>query len=263
MLNQFREKLEQNQPTVTTRIWSTWPRFIEAAASTGSFDYLEFVAEYSPFTLNDLENFARTCELYHVGSMIKVDFQNRFYVAQKAMAAGFQAVLFTDHKTPEEVRETLNAVTPDCPEYGGRFGYPSGRWIEFHPKLNQMDYARMNKSTVKAFMIEKREAMENLEEICRIPGVDMVQFGPSDYSMSMGWNRNEHQKDLEQVQKTMIETALACGVRPRVEITTVEEAEKYKALGVKDFSILDQMAILMRSWTGECAGVRRVALDEQ
>ena len=92
MLNQFRERLEQNQSTVTTRIWSTWPRFIEAAASTGSFDYLEFVAEYSPFTLNDLENFARTCELYRVGSMIKVDFQNRFYVAQKAMAAGFQAV---------------------------------------------------------------------------------------------------------------------------------------------------------------------------
>ena len=27
-----------------------------------------------------------------------------------------------------------------------------------------------------------------IEEICSIPGVDMVQFGPSDYSMSLGKN---------------------------------------------------------------------------
>ena len=78
-LNKLRNILESNGTTVNTRIWSTWPTIVEAAASTGSFDYFEFLAEYAPFTLNDLENFARTCELYDAGSMIKVDFQNRFY----------------------------------------------------------------------------------------------------------------------------------------------------------------------------------------
>ena len=48
-----------------------------------------------------------------------------------------------------------------------------------------MDYAAMNGSLVKAFMIEKKEAMDNIEEICSIPGVDMVQFGPSDYCISL------------------------------------------------------------------------------
>ena len=43
-----------------------------------------------------------------MGSMIKVDFQNRAYVAQKAMASGFQAVLLVDHKTPEEVKESIH-----------------------------------------------------------------------------------------------------------------------------------------------------------
>ena len=35
-------------------------------------------------------------------------------------------------------------------------------------------------------MIEKQEAVENVEEICSVPGVDMLQFGPSDYCMSRG-----------------------------------------------------------------------------
>ena len=98
-LNKMREILDNNGTTVTTRIWSSWPTIVEAAASTGSFDYFEFLAEYAPFSFSDLENFVRACELYDTGSMIKVDFQNRAYVAQKAAAVGFQAVLFTDHET--------------------------------------------------------------------------------------------------------------------------------------------------------------------
>ena len=41
-------------------------------------------------------------------------------------------------------------------------------------------------------MIEKASAVEQLDEILAVPGVDMVQWGPADYSMSIGrsgeWN---------------------------------------------------------------------------
>ena len=165
MLNKLREKLNEGKATVNTRIWSTWPTIVEAAASTGNFDYFEFLAEYAPFSFNDLENFVRTCELYNTGSMIKVDFQNRFYVAQKAAACGFQAILFTDHETPEQVKETIEKLLPKTPEDNGKFGYPNARWINYHPELKQMDYAAMNRSLVKAFMIEKKEAIDNIEYI--------------------------------------------------------------------------------------------------
>lgn len=259
MLNHMRDLLNENQPTVNTRIWSLWPTVVEAAASTGNFDYFEFVAEYVPYTLPQLENFARTCELYGVGSMIKVDYQNRAFVAQRAVGCGFQAVLFTDHETPDEVRETIRLVTPKTPEDGGRFGYPNGRWIHYNPELKQMDYAAMNRSFVKAFMIEKKEALDNIEEICSIPGVDMVQFGPSDYCMSLGQNSSEHKAEVKEAQEHMIEVALKHGVAPRVEIATLEEAEYYKKLGVRHFYILDQMDILLAAWKGTCGDVKNLA----
>lgn len=258
-LNKMREIMDSNGTSVNTRIWSTWPTIVEAAASTGNFDYFEFLAEYAPFSLNDLENFARTCELYNTGSMIKVDFQNRAYVAQKAAAVGFQAILFTDHETPEQVRESIKLVSPKTPELDGKFGYPNARWINYHPELKQMDYAAMNASLVKAFMIEKKEAMDNIEEICSIPGVDMVQFGPSDYCMSLGWNCADHKEDIQEAHEKMIKVALAHGVQPRVEIATLEDAEYYRNLGVKHFCILDQMDILMAAWTGTCADVKKMA----
>ena len=257
-LNKFREILDNGGTTVNTRIWSTWPTMVEAAASTGNFDYFEFVAEYAPYTLYDLENFARACELHNVSSMIKVDFQNRFFVAQKAAASGFQSILFTDHETPEQVRETIKTMSPKTPEDDGRFGYPNARWIGYHPSQKQMEYAAMNKSLVKAFMIEKKEAMDKIEEICDIPGVDMVQFGPSDYCMSRGWNAAEHVDEFQAEHERMIKVALEHGVNPRVEVPTLEKAEYFKAMGVRHFCILDQMSILKTAWAGTCGDVKKM-----
>lgn len=257
--NKLREMLKNGEATVATRIWSTWPTMTEACASTGNFDYIEFVAEYAPFGQIDLENLARACELGNISSMIKVDFQNRFYVAQRAMAVGFQSILFTDHKTPKEVEESLFAVNPDCPEYAGRFGYPNGRWVGYQPYKVQMDYAEMVKDTVKAFMIEKAETMSNIEEICSIPGVDMVQFGPSDYCLSLGWNVKDHKDDVRKVEEKMIQTALDHGVAPRCEIDSLEQARYYKSLGVKHFCVGDEFRNQMAFWNGIGGSIRNLA----
>jgi len=246
--NKFREILNSGRPSIGTRISSTWPTITEAAASTGKFDYVEFVAEYAPFSQVDLENICRAAELHGICAMIKIDFQNRAYVAQKAMASGFQALLFTDHKTPEEVRESLYCVRPDTPEYGGRMGYPNRRWIGYQTDLPQMEYAAMVRDTVAAFMVEKKEAMDHLEEICDIPGVDMVQFGPSDYSMSRGWNSSAHVDEYKTAERNMIRTALKHGVQPRCEINTAEEAAYYIDLGVRHFCLGDELRNNMTYW---------------
>ena len=256
--NKIRTLLLAGKPTVATRIWSTWPTTIEAMAATGNFDYVEFVAEYSPFTQPDLENMVRAAELHDIGSMIKVDLQNGHYVAQRAVAMGFQAVLFCDHKTADEVRKSVWALSPDCPGEG-RFGYPNSRWIRYTPHIAQMDYAEMVRNTVKAFMIEKQETVDNFVEICSVPGVDMVQFGPSDFSMSKGWNAGEHRQELQEIEEYVIRTALSHGIAPRCECDTMEKVEYYKSLGVKHFCVGDEFRILNAYWKGTCGEVRKLA----
>lgn len=256
--NLLRSLLDAGRPTVGTRIWSAWPVIAEACASTGSIDYIEFVAEYAPFTQFDLENLARACENSGVASMIKVDFQNRFYVAQRATAAGFQAVLFTDHTTAAEVEESVYNTYPSvCGE--GRFGFSNNRWIGYQPYRTQTEHAQAVKKVVRAFMIEKAEAMENIEEICSVPGVDMVQFGPSDYCMSRGWDLKDHRKEAREAEEKMIRVALEHGVAPRCECDTLEKAEYYRSLGVRHFSIGDEIKNLLASWNGALKAVKEMS----
>jgi 2-keto-3-deoxy-L-rhamnonate aldolase RhmA len=219
---------------------------------------VEFVAEYAPFTHADLENLARAAELKDMGTMLKVDFQNRGYGAQKAVAAGFQAINFADHHTAEEVRETINMMKPDCLGRG-RFGYPNRRFIGTQSHLPQMEHAQRLDDIVLCFMIEKGEAMDNIEEICSVPGVDMVQFGPSDYSMSMGHDRADYGEEARAAERKMIETALKHGVHPRCEISAPEEARYYIDLGVRHFSLGDQLKVLQKFWLTDGGKMRAVA----
>jgi 2-keto-3-deoxy-L-rhamnonate aldolase RhmA len=248
--NKIRELLKAGKPITSTRIWGAWPFWTEVAGDSGSFDYIEFVGEYAPFTQFDLENICRAAELKDTGSMIKLDFQNRLYTAQKAAAAGFQAILFSDHHTADEVRESVFAMKPDCLGKG-RFGYPNGRFIGTQSHISQNAHCRRVDDIVLAFMIEKKEAVDNIEEICSVPGVDMVQFGPSDYSMSLGKERNEMADELKAVEKHVIEVALKHGVTPRCEVPSFEGAQYYADLGVRCFSLGDQLAVLKKFWSGD------------
>ena len=257
--NRLRRLLNEGKPSVSTRIWSTMPIFTEALGLTGNYDYMEFVAEYSPFSQADLENLARAAELYEMGSMIKVDLQNRFYVAQKAVASGFQAVNFADHRTAEEVRESVRALWPMTIGSDGLYGHPNRRFICSPHNVSQKEHiARLN-DIVLCFMIEKKEAVENIEEICSVPGVDMVQFGPADYSMSMGENRSSYGEECRAAERIMIECALRHGVQPRCEINTPAEARYYINLGVRHFSLGDQMAKLKEFWTTQGGEMRSIA----
>jgi 4-hydroxy-2-oxoheptanedioate aldolase len=98
-------------------------------------------------------------------------------------------------------------------------------------------WAKAMDDIVIALMIEKTGAMDNLEKILSVPGVDMVQFGPSDYSISYGKPAQAKSPEMADIQKRMIEMALKKGVAPRVECPNFEAAKPFIEMGVKHFCI--------------------------
>lgn len=251
-VNKLRQLLNNGEPTVGTRIYNSWPFITELIGASGKYNYVEFLAEYAPYDVRDFENICTAAELWGMGSIIKLDFQNRAYVAQKALASGFEGVMWTDHMTAAEVEESLFFIHPDTPEDAGRFGRPTRRFALAGPGYMTMpDYVKSQHDIVNFFMIEKKEALDNIDEICSVKGVDVVQFGPSDFSMSMGWDPRVNQDDIKAAERRMIEAALKHGVRPRCEIQSAEAAKYYIDLGVKDFSLGDELGNNIKWWNSE------------
>ena len=249
--NILRYKLENNLPTIGTRIQGTWPMFTEIVGATGMYDYVEFSAEYAPYDQYDLENMARAAEIYEMGSMVKVDYQNRFFAAQKAIASGFQSVLFCDHRTAEAVADTIDKLTPEHPDYGGHMGFVNRRWVSSRMSMVQSEYVKIATEPVKAFMIEKAEAVANIDEICSVPGVDMIQFGPNDFALSSGFDMKDNMEKVRAAERKCIEVALKHNVAPRAEVNTVDDLQYYLDLGVRHFNIGMQLRILSKFYNDQ------------
>src|SRR3712207_3332996 len=71
--NRLRQKLNAGEPTIGTHILSSWPTLVELIGDAENYDYVEFTAEYAPFTMHDLDNLGRAFELKNLAGMIKVE----------------------------------------------------------------------------------------------------------------------------------------------------------------------------------------------
>ena len=234
--NRLRELLQSGKPTLGTRVHNTWPAIVEAIGHSGMFDYVEFLAEYAPFDLHALDNFCRATELYNLGSLIKIEQEPQQFLAQRAVGAGFEGVLFSDSRSVEDVRQCIRLVRPETPQDGGLFGAATRRFA-YMRYGGGPEYTQYLREVVVMVMIEKKDAVEHLDEILALGGIDMVQWGPADYSMSVGRPGARNEPEIKAVEKRVIETCLKAGVPPRVELLDPAEAGYYLDLGVRHFNL--------------------------
>ncbi len=254
--NRLRTLINEGKPTFGTRVQSSWPTIIELVGRSQNFDYVEFLAEYAPYDLYALDNMARAIELSpDFTGLIKIERSAQAHIAVRALAAGIQNVLFTDVRTRADAEDCVRTVKPEIPGSIGTHGNDAGRAALGGgvPEL-----IKRYEDSVVVLMIEKKGAVENLESILSVKGVDMVQFGPSDYSMSLGLaGQRQHPAVVEAYEHT-IKTAIQMGVRPRAEISTPAEAEYYLNLGVKDFNLSTDTAILSAFYRSSGSALREL-----
>lgn len=236
--NVLRELLKAGKPTIGTHLHTIWPGMVEVIGQTGAIDYIEFEGEYAPYDLHSLENFGRAVELYdHMSAMMKIEQQPRTYLTVRAIGSGIQNVLFADIRNADEAREAVAAVRAETPQSKGKAGAGMRRDVGYVIRPGSAEYVKALDDAVVVLMIEKKSAVEQLEEILSVPGVDMVQFGPADYSMSIGVPGQFNHPKVRKAERYTIQTALRMGIRPRVEISSFEEARPYIKMGVKDFCV--------------------------
>ena len=260
MPNALRDRLDRDQPTISTHFMFTDADIPEIIGDTGLFDYAEFVAEYSTFDMGLLYHLARAGQCGgNLPLMIKLDQEGQGFWAQAALGAGFKAVLFTDIRTPEDVDTCHRVMAPDTPNTGGAMGVKLRR-----PALTSYDttaYLADLESIVFAIMIEKNVTVENIDAVmdrARERGVDMTQWGPADFSFSRGNPGLQGTPEIRVFEELVIAKSLEYGIRPRAEIGAVEQAQRYIDLGVRDFCIGWDRFILRTAFAELGEGMRKL-----
>jgi 4-hydroxy-2-oxoheptanedioate aldolase len=172
-------------------------------------------------------------------AMIKIDQEPRTYIATRAIQAGFTAMLFADCRTTEDVKKCVQSVKL-IPQ-GGLNGFQSGRVMGYGTVAGRPvtlgDYVRHIDEIVIAIMIETESLVDDIEEALSVPGIDMVQFGPSDFSISVGRPGVGYaDAQITEAMERSYQAAKRRGIRIRAECS-VEDMRKWIDLGCSDFCI--------------------------
>ena len=227
--NLLRERLNAGKPTVGTHILSAWPTLVELIGHSKQYDYVEFTAEYAPFTMHDLDNLGRSFELMNMAGMIKIEQTQYTHQAMRAIGAGFQSVLFADIRSVEDAKVAVDAVRAETTMVRGargrgRLGVGMRRDVGTVREGGSPAYVDALNEVVIAIMVEKKSCVDDLDAILSVPGIDMVQFGASDFSMSIGKTAQYNHPDVLAAETKTIQTALKKGLHPRVELRDPSQA---------------------------------------
>ena len=236
--NVLRELIDEGKPSIGTHVHSMWPGIAEVIGHAGTMDYIEFSGEYAPYDLFSLENFGRAIDLFpEMTSMIKIDQEPRTYISVRAIGSGIQNLLFTDVRNVADAKECVRAARAETPEEGGVVGVGMRRDVGYVLGAGSAAYVQQLRDGVVALMIEKAGAIENLEEILSVEGVDMIQFGPADYAMSIGKPGQFGDPEVRGAHERAIAAAMERGIRPRVELASFEQAKPWIDMGIVDFCV--------------------------
>ena len=74
--------------------------------------------------------------------------------------------------------------------------------------INGREYMKFcNENRLIIVQIEDPEPLSQLDEICRVPGIDMIFFGPGDFSQAIGDPCNFSNPEIARVRQLIVKTA--------------------------------------------------------
>lgn len=156
------------------------PAVAEIMATAG-FDWLAVDLEHSTISLAEAENLIRIIDLKGVVPLVRLSSNNSEQI-KRVMDAGAHGVIVPMVKSEEEVKRAVRAVK--YPPDGDR-SVGLARAQGYGTSFSEY-YKWQKEESLVIVQVEHIEAVNNLEKILSVPGVDAYIVGPYDLSGSLG-----------------------------------------------------------------------------
>lgn len=207
------------------------PRIAEIAAMAG-FDCIWIDMEHVPSDYMQVENMIRAAKLYDCDVLTRVakGSYNDFIRPFEADSTG----IMIPHLMSLEEAKQIVYYTKFYPI--GRRPIDGGNADAKFCGVSTLDYVKEgNEERFNIVQIEDPEPMAELEEICALPGIDMIFFGPADFSHAIGKAHDIMNEETLAARKLVAQTARKHGKMAG----TVGGIDNYKELKEEGFNFIN------------------------
>ena len=224
-LNRLKQKLKTREISLISGNHDS-SDLVEFTGALGVFDAVWIDMQFGGVTVERLGDLSRAADLSGMSSLVRVGANDPTLIAH-VLSTGVQGVIVPRIKTKADAESAVEAAKfpPEGlrPASGGRRSYGRGAYG---------DHNAANDETIVSVMIEDVKAIENLDEIVRVPHIDMFFVAHYDLALSMGLGSKVDSPALVDAYDRAVKAIVEAG---RVAGGVVKEGEldKYLGLGVR------------------------------
>jgi 4-hydroxy-2-oxoheptanedioate aldolase len=207
---------------------SSDPAFVEVVGHAG-FDFVVLDLEHGPNTVLSLQNLIRAAQVSGVLPIVRVkeDVPSLIGEVLDVGAGGIQVPKIRCAKDVEEVLR-VGRFSPQGMRGVCRFV----RAARYSATERHQYFAQAN-DTILVLQLEGTEAIENLDEILAVRGVDVIFVGPYDLSQSLGKPGDVDNPQVVEAMRGIVERCLKRSVTVGTFVDTLENARKWRDAGVR------------------------------
>ena len=237
----FRRRLRGREHLLGTFVKTPSPHATEMLGAVG-FDFVVLDAEHAPLDRAILDLMLLAARATDLAALVRVA-ENSASAILSALDCGAAGVLVPHVDGAKRAREIVAA----CRYRGGRRGYSgTTRAGGYGTKGMAPFIAEQDEQVACVAMIEDLAALDRLEEIMAVPGLDAIFIGRGDLTAAMELDRSTHPKVHDAVSR-IAAAANAEGMPVMVLPGSKPDALAMAALGATAFILSNDQSFLMKA----------------
>ena len=207
-------------------------------------EFIIFDMEHGGLSLEQFKTLSIISNANKIAPFIRIPEVNYNYVA-RALDLGASGIMVPMVNTPDDAIKIVHSSKyPPQGKRGAGFGFAHDNYINQNP-LSYIEKA--NNSLINIIQIETKTALENVNEIASINGVDCLWVGHFDLTNFLGipgdFNSNIYLNAINQIVVAASTFKKSLGIM----VNNKQELETYSKLGFNIIAVGTEMNILSRS----------------
>jgi len=187
-------------------------------------DYVVIDTEHSPYNRSEVANLINSLDLCNVAPIVRIPIPSAHYATMN-LDAGAAGILAPYCENKEEIEEMIGAI---------KWKPLKGKLLENIVKNNKFPSEKskkylqdLNANNICIIGIESITAIENLDSILSVPGIDAIFVGPNDLSVSLGIPNEYENKIYEEALEEIIEKCNAKNIPTMIHHQTTSLTSKW------------------------------------
>lgn len=242
----IKQTLKEGKGVIGTMITEFGAPEIIRMMATSGFDFVFIDTEHSPFTLETVIDMIRVAKPLDLDVLVRVP-DAEYHLIARTLDAGAQGVMVPRVESVEQVQRIVDAVK--YPPLGQRGFGGRGILTDYKKMPLKERVEEFNKNTIIVLQIERKKAIDNIERLVSIKGVDVALIGPNDLSLSLGIpGEFTHPTMVESIQR-VVDACEKFHIASGIHVGDMKTLLHWKDRGMKMLTYSTDAALMISATT--------------